>query len=103
MPDPAAESQFRKMRDRARAIFQHALDQASIEKALARHVHCERGILRVREDLYDLHLYSQVRVISLGKAGHTMVEALSQQLGPSVEGIVASSVQPAAQVRGFRY
>ena len=103
MPDPAAESQFRKMRDTARAIFQHALDQASIEKAFARHVHCERGILRVREDLYDLHSYSQVRVISLGKAGHTMVEALSQQLGPSVEGIVASSVQAAAQVRGFRY
>src|SRR5579864_4097607 len=103
MPDPAAESQFRKMRDTARAIFQHALDEASIEKAFSRHVHYERGILRLREDLYDLHPYSQVRIISLGKAGHTMVEALSQQLGSSVEGIVASSVQPAAQVRGLRY
>jgi glycerate 2-kinase len=103
MPDSAAELQFRKMRDTARAIFQHALDEASIEKGFARHVHYERGILRVREDLYDLHSYSQVRVISLGKAGHTMVEALSQRLGPSVEGIVATSVQPAAQVRGFRY
>jgi hydroxypyruvate reductase len=44
-----------------------------------------------------------VLVISLGKAGHTMVEALSAQVGPSLEGIVASSVEPSAQVRGFRY
>src|ERR1041385_5698688 len=98
MPDSAAELQFRKMRDTARAIFQHALDEASIEKAFARHVHYERGILRVREDLYDLQSYSPVRVISMGKAGNTMVEALSEQLGSSVEGIVASSVQPAAQI-----
>lgn len=103
MPDPARESQFRQMRETARAIFQHALDQASIEKAFARHVHCGRGILRVREDLYDLQAYSQVRVISVGKAGHTMVEALGQQVGSSAEGIVASSVQPVSQIRGFRY
>jgi hydroxypyruvate reductase len=32
-----------------------------------------------------------------------MVEALSNEVGSSFEGIVASSVQPAAQVRGFRY
>jgi hydroxypyruvate reductase len=103
MPDPTAESQYRQMREKARAIFQHALDQASIEKAFTHHVHCERGILRVREDLYDMQSYSQVRVISLGKAGHTMVDALSRQVGSSIEGIVASSVQPQNQVRSFRY
>ena len=103
MPDPSTESQFRRMRETASAIFRHALEQASISKAFARHLHYERGILRVRDDLYDLQSYSQVRVISLGKAGHTMVEALSQQVGSSLEGIVASSVQPHAQVRGFRY
>src|ERR1035437_10327324 len=32
-----------------------------------------------------------------------MVEALSDQVGASLEGIVASSVQPSAQVHGFRY
>ena len=103
MPDSASESPVRRMREAARAIFQHALDQASIRKAFARHVHYERGVLRVREDLYDLQSYSQVRIISLGKAGHTMVEALSEQVGSSLEGIVASSVQPASQVRGFQY
>ena len=80
-----------------------ALAEASIGKGFARHVHCERGVLRVCEDLYDLHSYSRVLVVSLGKAGHTMVEALSAQVGASLEGIVASSVQPTTQVHGFRY
>ena len=103
MSDPARESQSRQMREAARSIFSQALDQASIAKGFARHVHCERGVLRVCEDLYDLQSYSRVLVISLGKAGHTMVEALAGQVGSSLEGIVASSVQPASQVRGFRY
>ncbi|MGB7603172.1 MAG: DUF4147 domain-containing protein [Candidatus Sulfotelmatobacter sp.] len=95
---------FREMRASARDIFLKALGEASIAKGFARHVHCERGVLRVCEDLYDLHSYSRVVVVSIGKAGHTMVEALAQQLGESaLEGIVASSVQPPAQVRGFRY
>ncbi len=103
MSDPAAESKFRQMREAARSIFSQALEDASIARGFARHVHCERGVLRVREDLYDLHSYSRVLVVSLGKAGHTMVEGLSNQVGASLEGIVASSVEPRSQVRGFRY
>src|ERR1700691_1409957 len=103
-PDADREPQFHKMRDTAREIFRYALAQASIDNAFSRHVHCERGVLRVCEDLYHLQAYSRVLVISLGKAGHTMAEALTQQVGESVlEGIVASSVEPLAQVRGFRY
>jgi len=99
-----AESHFRQMRDTAREIFGRALVEASIPRAFARHVHCERGVLRICEDLYDLQSYSRVLVISLGKAGHTMAEALAQHVGESaLEGIVASSVEPKAQVRGFRY
>ncbi len=102
--DADRESQFGKMRDTTREIFRYALAEASIAKAFARHVHCERGVLRVCEDLYDLQAYSRVLVISIGKAGHTMVEALAQHVGTAaLEGIVASSVDPPAQVRGFRY
>src|SRR5271155_1765589 len=102
--DADSESQFREMRDVAREIFRHALAEASIAKAFSKHVHCERGVLRVCEDLYHLDSYSRVLVISIGKAGHTMVEALTQQVGESaVEGIVACPVEPSAQVRGFRY
>ena len=104
MLDADRDLQFRQMRDTAREIFRHALAEASISRAFARHVHSERGVLRLREDLYDLQAYSRVLVISIGKAGHTMAEALAQQVGESsLEGIVASSVEPAAQVRGFRY
>jgi len=91
------------MRDAAREIFQHALSESSIAKAFSRHVSCERGILRVREDLYDLNAYTRVFVVSIGKAGHTMVEALEGQVGSRFEGIVASSVDPGSQVHGFRY
>lgn len=97
MPD------FEHMRQSARSIFLHALKEASIDRGFARHVHCERGVLRICEDLYDLYSYSSILVVSLGKAAHTMVEALSQQVGTSMQGIVASSVQPSMQVHGFRY
>jgi glycerate 2-kinase len=98
------ENQSRHMRDTARGIFTQALAEASIANAFARHVHCERGVLRLCEDLYDLNSYSRVFVISIGKAGHTMAEALAQQVGhPSLEGIVASSVEPSTQMRAFRY
>jgi glycerate 2-kinase len=104
MSDAERESQSQQMRAAAREIFRHALAEASIAKGFARHVHCERGVLRVCEDLYHLDSYSRVLVISIGKAGHTMAEALAQQVGQSsLEGIVASSVEPSAQVRGFRY
>jgi len=67
------ESQFQCMRETARTIFGTALAEASIAKNFARHIHCERGILRICEDLYDLQSYSRVLVVSLGKAGHSMV------------------------------
>jgi glycerate 2-kinase len=99
----SAPDASRPLRETGRAIFQRALAEASIPKAFARNVHCERGILRVCDDLYDLSAYSRVFVISIGKAGHTMVEALEAQVGSRFEGIVASSVDPGSQVHGFRY
>jgi glycerate 2-kinase len=42
-------------------------------------------------------------VISIGKAAHAMVNSLEMQAGNRFEGIVASSVDPVSQVRGFRY
>src|SRR5882724_11481132 len=105
MPDALAsrEHQFRQMREVARQIFTSALENASIESAFARHVSCDHGVFRVCEDLHDLDSYARVLVISIGKAAHTMVAALEGQVGSRFEGIVASSVRPASQVRGFRY
>jgi len=91
------------MRAAAREIFTSGLSNASIENAFARKVHCERRVLRIGDDLYDLDTYNRVFVVSIGKAAHTMAAALDAQLGGSLEGIVASSVEPASLVRGFRY
>lgn len=103
MPDAARDARLRTLREDARSIFRQALDQASIANAFARHVQCERGVLRICEDLYDLNSYSRVFVISVGKAGHTMVDALANEVGSAMEGIVVSSVHPETQLRGFRY
>ena len=105
MPDlsSARDQQFRRMRDVAREIFTSALTNASIENAFARNVHCERRVLRIGDDLHDLDSYQRVFVVSIGKAAHTMAAALEAQVGSNLEGIVASSVEPASLVRGFRY
>src|ERR1700676_1816748 len=95
-------AQFRRMRDTAREIFSSALRNASIENTFARNVHCERRVLRVGDDLYDFDSYNRVFVVSIGKAAHTMAAALDAQLGSSLEGIVASSVEPEKQARQLR-
>jgi len=92
-----------EMRVQARNIFANALAESGIDRAFERHVSCERGVLRVCEDLYDLHTYHRVLVVSIGKAAHTMVSAMAIQAGDNFEGIVACSVQPSSQARGFRY
>jgi len=97
------EQRAAQMRLTARRLFHHALAEASIERAFERQVSCQGGVLRICKDLYDLSSYSRVLVVSIGKAAHTMVSALEMRAGDRFEGIVATSVEPAAQVRGFRY
>jgi len=92
-----------EMRVTARHLFERALGESSVDRAFERHVSCERGVLRVCEDLYDLHSYNRVLVVSIGKAAHTMVSALEIQAGDKFEGIVACPVQVSSQARGFRY
>ena len=91
------------MKKIARHIFEHALRQTSVSAAFSRHVHCDRGVLRICEDLYDLSAYGRVFLISMGKAAHSMLTALHEQTGERFEGIVASPVAPAFQARAFRY
>ena len=91
------------MKEIARHIFDHALRESSVNSAFSRKVSCERGVLRICEDLYDLNSFSRVFVVSLGKAAHTMLTALHEQTGERFEGIVASPVAPEFQIRGFRY
>jgi glycerate 2-kinase len=97
-PDLAAQMSLT-----ARHIFGEALTESNIDRAFQQHISCERGVLRVCEDLYHLDAYDRIFVVSIGKAAHTMLHALLQQTGERVEGVVVSSVEPASQVRNFRY
>ena len=91
------------MRSTAREIFQEALAECAIEKAFARSIDYDRGVLRICEDLYDLKSYSRVLAVSFGKAGHRMAEALSRQVGGLVQGIVVDPNPSPHQVPGYRY
>lgn len=91
------------MRSTAREIFLHALSESSAEKAFARHLGYESGVLRVCDDLYPLGSYSRVLTVSFGKAGHRMAEMLSRMAGPTIQGIVADPNPPPYQLPGYRY
>jgi glycerate 2-kinase len=91
------------MRAAARDIFLHALAEASIEKAFARHVHYQRGVLRVCDDLYDLNAHPRTLCVAFGKAGHRMAEILARQVGTTVEGIVVDPNPHPYQLPGYRY
>lgn len=91
------------MRSVARDIFLYALAESSVEKAFARHLSYERGVLRICDDLYPLDSYARIQVVSFGKAGHRMAEILSRLAGTTLQGIVADPVNPAHQVSGYRY
>jgi hydroxypyruvate reductase len=93
------------MRATAREIFQHALEESSIERGFSRKIHYERGILQVGDDLHDLNRFSRVFVVSMGKGAHSSLEALMTRLGTGVaaDGIVSAPTLPSAQIFGFRY
>jgi glycerate 2-kinase len=91
------------MRSAAREMFLHALAQCSIEKAFARHLSYDGGVLRICDDLYPLNSYSRIFVVSFGKAGHRMAEILSHMVGANLQGIVSDPNPAPHQVPGYRY
>jgi glycerate 2-kinase len=109
------DSAAREMRILAREIFQHALEESSVERGFSRNINYERGfsrninyergILRVGEDFYDFGTFSRIFVVSFGKGAHSSLEALISRLGPGVgaTGIVCAPTVPSSQVFGFRY
>lgn len=91
------------MRSLLREIFLHALNEASIEHAFDKFIACEAGVLRLGQDLYNLRDYRRVFAVSIGKAGHTMAEALTSRVGRgAVEGIVVCPIDP-VMLPGFEY
>jgi len=94
---------FEQMRATALEIFFHSLKQANVGAAFKRHIEYSRGVLRIKDDLYNLGDHSRVLVISIGKAAHSMAEALTANLGPLAQGIVVTPEPVTTQIPGFRY
>jgi len=101
--DPLSERAAHEMRATARELFLHALAETSVTKAFERNVSYARGVLQVCDDLYDLGAYNRVFVLAFGKAAHSMLQALADQVGPGLSGIVVAPTAPAPQLAGFRY
>ncbi len=92
-----------EMRAAARSIFDHALAECSITGAFARELQYADGILRVGGEAYHLARFSQLAMVSIGKAGHSMAEAFSQIVPVRVAGIVSCPTAQAHPVEGLRY
>ncbi len=109
MPEPVTgnvsdqERTARELRPVTRDIFLQALAHSTIREAFARHVNYDRGALRICDDLYSLSSFERVAVVSIGKGAHSLAEALAEQVGLTISGIVAGSTEPATQLHGFRY
>ena len=95
----------RQMRAIAREIYQHALEESSVERGFGRKVYYERGILQAGDDLFDLGAFSRIFVVSIGKPAHSSLQALVSRLGAGVEasGIVSAPTLSSAQLHGYRY
>jgi len=92
-----------QMRQTARDIFLQALREASIESAFRRHVHLDRSVLRVGEDLYDLSGERRVFAVSIGKAAYSMIDCLYAQLGERLTGIAVGATDAAERKPGTQY
>jgi len=97
------EGVFREMRDRAREMFDGALLECSIPHAFSRQILCDGRHLRIGKDVYDLDSFERRLVVSIGKAGHSMAEALSNIVDGGLTGIVDCPNPPPAQLFGFHY
>jgi hydroxypyruvate reductase len=101
--EPEGGQRFKEMRELAEKIFRNALQGSTIAEAFDRHLDYGRGVLRVGEDVYHVDSYRRMLVISIGKGGHSMAQALAAKMGSGAAGIVVGSTHQPAQIPGFSY
>jgi glycerate 2-kinase len=68
------------LRDTARRIFDQALADCSVEKAVAHHLSVSGTTLQIGEEKIDLEPMQRVRIVGVGKAARTMMLSLLQRL-----------------------
>ncbi len=64
-----------KLRDGARILFEQALADCSVERAVATHVFVRNSLLHIGDERIDLTHIQRVRIVAAGKAASTMSQS----------------------------
>ena len=85
-----------RQRNIARDIFLGALDASTVAVAVARSVQCDGSILALADRTYDLTRHSEACIVSIGKAGATLFDAIDALLPPTLKrrAIVSAPAPP---------
>ena len=102
-PNAISDSLYREMRGRVREIFDYALAECSIPRALKQKLESDGLSLRVDGRIYDLAAFERVVVIAIGKAGYTLAENFAGLVERPLLGIIAAPGGARAPLAGFRY
>lgn len=85
-------------------MFRETLRRLDVGERMNARIHCERGILTIGEDLYDLASYEKLQVVAIGKAASTMAAAFDTLVGQGrATGIIVPPHMPADPLPNFRY
>ena len=93
----------REMRRRAREIFDDALAECSIPRAMKQKLGSDGRTLRVEDRIYDLEAFERVLAVSIGKAGYSLAENFAGLVDRPLLGIVAAPGGAPAPLAGFQY
>lgn len=97
--------QAKQQRETARDIFLRALQATTVAAAVARNIQCDGDTLQIGSHSYDLGRYSEVCIISVGKAGATLFDAVSELLPPTLKqrAVVSAPAPPQRTDAGVQY
>jgi glycerate 2-kinase len=94
-----------RQREAAREIFLSTLQATTVAAAVERNLRCEGDTLWVAERAFDLGRYSEVRIVSIGKAGATMFDAIDALLPPALprRAVISAPAPPRRMSDGVQY
>ncbi|HZL27945.1 MAG TPA: DUF4147 domain-containing protein [Acidobacteriaceae bacterium] len=94
-----------RQRNLARDIFLRALDASTVAAAVARSVQCDGSILALADRTYDLTRHSEACIVSIGKAGATLFDAIDALLPATLKrrAIVSAPAPPQRMSANVRY
>src|SRR5258708_14877858 len=94
-----------QLKQLARKIFQETLAAIDIPATMQRKLLRKGAVLVCGETKIDLRDFEKLRVVTIGKAAHAMVEGLELVLSPflRIEGVVSAPTPARRPVPGMKY